>query len=383
MPEVLLSNCSLFDGKQMHEDLDVVIEAGRIREILARGAPGRNDAEVVDLGGDLLAPGFIDLQVNGGGGALFNAAPTVATLQTMTAAHRAFGTTACLPTLISDDREVMRQAIAAVSAAMSDNMPGVIGIHLEGPHLNAEFRGVHDAGFMRPLDDAALQLLTSLDGGRTLLTIAPETVPAETIVALCAAGVTVFGGHSAASFEEARVALDAGMSGFTHLFNAMTPLKSREPGMVGAALDDADSYVGIIADGYHIHPATLRVAIRAKARGKVCLVTDAMPVVGAKSTSFELYGQTITASGGRCVTAAGVLAGSAIGMCDAVRNAARFGGVELGEALRMASAYPATAIGVDDAMGFVRPGYRANLVTLDADLNVTRSWIDGNMQIHD
>ncbi|MGB5165101.1 MAG: N-acetylglucosamine-6-phosphate deacetylase [Woeseiaceae bacterium] len=382
MPEMLLSNCRLFDGRQLHDDLDVVIEAGRIREILARGAPRKSSGKVVDLGGELLAPGFIDLQVNGGGGALFNAAPTIETLRTITTAHRAFGTTACLPTLISDDPEVMRQAIDAVSTAMQDSMPGVLGIHLEGPHLNAEFRGVHDAAFMRPLDDDALQLLTSLAAGRTLLTIAPETVPAETIAALCAAGVTVFGGHSAATFAQARVALDAGMSGFTHLFNAMTPLKSREPGMVGAALDDAESYVGIIADGYHVHPATLRVAIRAKTRGKVCLVTDAMPVVGATATSFDLYGQTITATDGRCVTAAGVLAGSSIGMCDAVRNTVRFGGVELGEALRMASAYPATAIGVDDDMGFVGPGYRANLVTLDADLNVTRSWIDGDMQVH-
>jgi len=383
MPDMLLSNCRLFDGKQLHDDLDVVIDAGRIQAIPARGAPRKNIDAVVDLGGELLAPGFIDLQVNGGGGVLFNAAPSVETLGTMTAAHRAFGTTACLPTLISDDRELTRQAIDAVATALSSNTPGVIGIHLEGPHLNPEFRGVHEAAFMRDLDDDAMQLITSMVAGRTLLTLAPETVPVETIAALRAAGITVFGGHSAATFEEARAALDAGMSGFTHLFNAMTPLQSREPGMVGAALDDADSYVGIIADGYHVHPATLRIAIRAKARGKVCLVTDAMPVVGAAKASFELYGQTITARGGRCLTADGVLAGSAIGMCDAVRNTVRFGGVELGEALRMASAYPATAIGVADEMGFVRPGYRANLVTLDADLKVTRTWIDGDMQVHD
>ena len=303
-------------------------------------------------------------------------------MRRIAAAHRPFGTTACLPTLITDRSDVLRRGIDAVARALAEEVPGVIGIHIEGPHLNPAFRGVHNAAYMRPLDREAEALLCSLAKGKTLLTIAPETVPASTISTLCDAGIVVFGGHSAASFEQARQALDAGMAGFTHLFNAMTPLTGREPGMVGAALDDEHSYLGIIADGHHVHPASVRIAIRAKARGKVCLVTDAMPTVGAQSSSFQLYGQTITSSGGRCVTADGTLAGSDIGMIEAVRNVVRFGDVDRLEALRMASAYPAAALGLDASLGYVRPGYAANLVALDADLQVTRTWIGGDMQVH-
>lgn len=381
MSRQLLTNCTLFDGDVPHEGRAVVIDNGRVADIvLANQAP--EDVDIVDLGGHLLAPGLIDLQVNGGGGVLFNDVPTVETLQTIVAAHRPFGTTGCLPTLISDDVEIMRQGIKAVAQALAGQSPAVLGIHLEGPHLNPEYRGVHDAARMRPLDDEALALLCSLGSGRTLVTVAPETMPAEAIGRLRDAGVIVFGGHSAATYDETRQALAAGLSGFTHLFNAMTPLTSRAPGMVGAALDDADSYFGIIADGHHIHPATLRIALRAKAPGKVCLVTDAMPTVGSPDEHFSLHGKTINASGGRCVTADGTLAGSDIGMIDAVRNVVRFGAADRYEALRMASTYPATVLGLDDMFGYVRQGYRADLIELDDDLNVVRSWVQGDMEAY-
>jgi len=194
--------------------------------------------------------------------------------------------------------------------------------------------------------------------------------------------VIVFGGHSAASYEETLDALAAGVTGFTHLFNAMSPLTSRAPGMVGAALDDKRSFFGIIADGHHVHPASLRIAIRSKAMGKVCLVTDAMPTVGSDDKQFSLNGVAVTASGGRCITADGTLAGSDIGMIEAVRNIARFGGVDVNEALRMASAYPAAALGIDDIHGYVRQGYRADLIELDQKLNVVQSWVAGDMETH-
>ena len=376
----LLTNCELFDGDNVRTGCALLIDGGVIADIVAEGdVPGSVD-KVIDLKGNLLAPGLLDLQVNGGGGVLFNDVPTVASLQRIVAAHRPFGTTAMLPTLISDDASIMQQGIAAVSDAMHGGLAGIVGIHLEGPHLSSAFHGAHDVSKVRPLDEDALAILTSLQHGCTLLTVAPEEVPAATIKRLCDAGLIVFGGHSAATYEETLEALAAGLSGFTHLFNAMAPLHSRAPGMVGAALEDKDSFFGIIADGYHVHPAMLRLAFALKTRGKAMLVTDAMPCVGSDTTTFELNGQTIRAEGGRCLTPVGALAGSDIGLIDAVRNSCDFGGVDRFEALRMASRYPAEAIGLADSYGQAQPGFSANLIELDDGLNVVRSWIAGDLE---
>ncbi len=376
----LIRNCELFDGDDLHAGHALLVDGELIVEIVSENdLPGEVD-KVVDLNGHLLAPGLIDLQVNGGGGVLFNDTPAVDSLQKILAAHRPFGTTAMLPTLISDDAVIMQKGIAAVSAAIEENVAGVIGIHLEGPHLNPAFRGVHDADKIRALDDDAIEILTSLKRGVTLLTVAPETLSTSSIKEFSDAGLVVFGGHSAATYDETMAALSAGMTGFTHLFNAMTPLTSRAPGMVGAALDDADSYFGIIADGYHVHPASLRIAIAAKTRGKAVLVTDSLSSVGSAIKSFEMGGQTISAEGGRCLTADGMLAGSDIGLIEAVRNACDFGGVDRLEALRMASRYPAQAIGLQDSLGRVIPGFNANLIELDDGLNVIRNWIAGDLE---
>ena len=376
----LLKNCELFDGREVHTDCALLIDGDSISHIIAAGDVPDGVDKIIDLHGNLLAPGLIDLQVNGGGGVLFNDDPSVETLQRMVAAHRPFGTTAMLPTLISDDGKTMQRGIAAVAAAIQEGIAGIAGIHLEGPHLSSAFRGVHDASMMRDLDKDAESVLTSLPAGRTLLTVAPETMPSTTIRRLCDAGMIVFGGHSAATYEGTVEALRAGLTGFTHLFNAMTPLTSRAPGMVGAALEDTDSYFGIIADGHHVHPATLRLAIAAKTRGKAMLVSDAMPCVGTASKSFELNGETVTVNSGRCLTPDGTLAGSAIGLIDAVRNVCRFGGVSRYEALNMASRYPAEAIGLAASHGLACPGYRANLIELDNNLNVVRSWIGGDLE---
>ena len=220
-------------------------------------------------------------------------------------------------------------------------------------------------------------MATSLDNGVTLITLAPERVPAATIRAMVERGARVCAGHTAASYEETRAGLDAGISGFTHLYNAMTPLQGREPGVVGAALDDADSWVGVIVDGVHVHPASLRVAINAKPRGKVLLVTDAMPMVGGDDPSFDLYGETITAIDGVVRNAAGSLAGSALDMAGAVRNTVHLLGLPLDEACRMAAQYPAEFLGLGGELGRIAPGYRADLVLLDTDVNVRGTWIGG------
>lgn len=378
----LLHNARVFDGDVCHEDAAVAVDGGKIVALIAAGKEPPDSDVQVDLEGRLLAPGLIDIQVNGGGGSLFNDAAEIETLICMGDAHRQFGTTAFLPTLISSDTETMQQAIAAVNAAISAAVPGVVGIHLEGPFLNPDYGGVHDKKRIRKIDDPAQELLATSVAGRVMLTLAPEEVSVATIRQLVGDGHIVFVGHSGASYEQVSAALQAGIRGFTHLFNAMTQLVSRAPGMVGAALDDAESYIGIIADGFHVHPASLRIAIAAKKTGKVLLVTDAMPTVGSSSDEFMLGDEIIRAVEGRCLTPDGALAGSNIGMIDAVRNTIELAGVNRYEALRMASCYPAAALRLDDQMGYIRPGYQANLIELDESLVVRRSWIDGAMVEH-
>lgn len=379
--KTVLRNARILAGDEFRDDLAVVIEDGRITALVSDAAPQLGSAdEQVDLGGGWLLPGFIDAQVNGGGGVLFNNTPDVDSLRTLAAAHRSFGTTGLLPTLISDDVQVMRRAIDATRAAIAQGVPGVLGIHLEGPYIAPARKGTHDANKFRVPDADEIAMAASLDNGVTLLTLAPERVPLESIRALVERGVIVAAGHTAASYEEARAGLDAGIRGFTHLYNAMSPLTGREPGAVGAALEDRDSWVGIIADGVHVHAASLRVALAAKPRGKVMLVTDAMPPVGADSPSYELYGEVITAVDGVVRNAAGSLAGSALDMATAVRNAVHLLGLPLDEAARMASRYPAQFLNLDDRLGEIAEGYQADLVLLDDALQVRATWIAGERE---
>ncbi|MEO5626106.1 MAG: N-acetylglucosamine-6-phosphate deacetylase [Dokdonella sp.] len=358
------------------DDVAVLVAGDRILDVVHASDPRIGSAHVVDLDGNALLPGFIDWQVNGGGGVLFNDAPTVDTLRRIGSAHRRFGTTGFLPTLISDDADVMRAAIAAVDAAIAQGVPGVLGIHLEGPYLAPARRGAHDATKFRVLDDAELDLACSLRNGVTVLTLAPECVEVERIRALVTRGVIVCAGHTAADYAQTRASLDAGMRGFTHLYNAMSPLQGREPGVVGAALEDPDSWCGVIVDGHHVHPASLRIALASKPRGKIVLVTDAMPPVGAQTDTYVLAGTTITCRDGRCETADGVLAGSALDMARALRNTVETLDVPLDEAARMAATYPAQFLRLAHERGRIARGLRADLIELDRDFNVVRGWPD-------
>jgi N-acetylglucosamine-6-phosphate deacetylase len=355
------------------EAASVVIEGDRIAEVRTprAGEPG------VDLAGGYLLPGFIDTQVNGGGGALFNDAPTVEAIATIGAAHRRFGTTGFLPTLISDDLSAVARAIAAVDAAIVAGVPGVLGIHIEGPFLSSDRKGIHDASKFRVLDDAAFDLLTSLKRGKTLVTLAPEATTPEMIRRLAAAGVVVAAGHTNADYDTIRAALAAGLTGFTHLFNAMSPLTSREPGAVGAALEDEASWCGLIADGRHVHPAVLRIALRARRLDRFMLVTDALSAVGMAEKSFTVQGRPIRVVDGVCVDENGTLAGSDLDMATAVRNVIAIAGLDLAAAVRMASAAPAAFLGLAGDVGTIVPGQRADLVHADDDLHVRQSWIGG------
>ena len=358
-------------------DSAVLVENGRILSLTEPSDPAVTKADRrIDLGGQMLLPGFIDTQVNGGGGILFNDQPTIEAIRAIGAAHRRYGTTGFLPTLISDDFDRIGAALAATEQAIGE-VPGVLGIHVEGPFLNQDRKGIHDASKFRILDERAFQLLTSLPKGRTLVTLAPEKTNPAMIARLAGAGIIVAAGHTDGSYEQITEALDAGMTGFTHLFNAMSPLGSRRPGAVGAALDHAGSWCGIIVDGQHVAPASLRIALKTKGAERLMLVTDAMPSVGIENKSFMLQGRQIRVAGGVCVDEDGVLAGSDLDMAAAVRNSVKLLGVDLPTAVRMASHVPAEFLGLGHELGKIAPGYRADLVMTTDTIEVIESWIGG------
>jgi N-acetylglucosamine-6-phosphate deacetylase len=376
MSVALLNGRVLRNGRLM-QGRCVLLENGRILDIVAPSERRVRRAERHDLRGQLLLPGFIDSQVNGGGGVLFNDAPSVETIRAIGRAHRRFGTTGFLPTLISADLDVVARAIQAVRSALEAGVPGVLGIHIEGPFLNVARKGVHDPAKLRDLDASALGLLTSLKNGRTLVTLAPEVTTPQIIEKLVASGVVVSAGHTNATYEEIGSALRHGLRGFTHLFNAMSQLTGREPGTVGAALDDRASWCGIIVDGEHTAPVVLRIALRCKPHDRFMLVTDAMPSVGTSNGSFELQGRRITVNGYACFDEDGRLAGSNIDMASCVRNAMTLLGLSLPEAVRMASEWPAEFLGLAQETGRIAPGLKANLVLADDKLNVLETWIEG------
>jgi N-acetylglucosamine-6-phosphate deacetylase len=364
-------------GRMLDGDA-VLIENGRIIDIVTGSDPRvAAAASRDDLEGHLLLPGFIDTQVNGGGGVSFNAEPTPETVRRIGAAHRKFGTTGFLPTLISDDLSVIARAIVAVDTAISDYVPGVLGIHLEGPFLSTARKGVHDAAKFRRIDEEAFALLTSLKRGKTLVTLAPEMTTPEMIGRLTAAGVIVAAGHTNATYDDIATAYRHGLTGFTHLFNAMSPLTGREPGVVGAALSNRASYCGIIADGRHVHPEVLKLALRCKPHDRFMLVTDAWANIGTDMTSFELQGATVYVRDDVCVDENGVIAGSAMDMSRAVRNAMALLDVNLSDAITMASAAPAAFLGLNRDQGRIAKGLRANFVIADENLKVHETWIDG------
>lgn len=377
MPEAVAAPL-IFTGQEWLSNHVVLLEGEIIHAVLNRSELPQQQ-QVTELEHGMLVPGFIDIQVNGGGGALLNNAPTPATLDTISAAHLTRGTTSLLPTLLSDTQAITRAAIEAVAAA---DYPGILGIHLEGPHFATNRRGAHAAAHIRPLQEADLELLCALPQRlRTVVTLAPDTVTPQQINRLSKAGVIVCAGHSEATLQQAQAAVDAGLTGFTHLFNAMSPLTAREPGMVGAALNADTAWASIIADGQHVHPATIRAAWRAKAPGKLMLVSDAMATAASGSQSFKLYDENICLQDGRLENPDGVLAGSNITLLDAVVYCHSSVGLELDECLRMASLYPAQFLGCDDQLGRLAAGYRADMAHMTDDLQVLDTWVAGGQSV--
>jgi N-acetylglucosamine-6-phosphate deacetylase len=365
----------VFDGLSLRRDCAVVVDGDRVRDLVpARNVePGMTQKRLPR--GHWLAPGFIDVQVNGGGDVLFNDHPSADAISMIVAAHRRSGTTSLLPTLITDTDDKMRAARDAVAAAMMRE-PGVLGLHYEGPFLSPERAGVHDAKLMRTPEPHHLELLTSLEEGVTLVTLAPERVPRNFLRDLVKEGARVALGHSMATYAETLAALEDGLTGFTHLFNAMRPMSAREPGPIAAALQSSEVWFGLIVDGHHVAPPMLKLAL--KGEGHPMLVSDAMPPVNGSRRDFTLFGRRIETKDGRCLTDDGRLAGSAIDMAGAVRNCVRLLCVPLIDALRLASLSPARFLGVDDRVGRLAQGLRADMVGLEpGEVRVTDVWVAG------
>jgi len=361
----------LFDGQNYIDDQVLTISDGKIT------AFDNKTTQVDDVLEGLVVPGFIDLQVNGGGGVLFNDSPSLSNIKTIINAHSKFGTTAMLPTLITDKISVMKQAADAMAMAITEQVPGIIGIHFEGPHLSIAKKGTHAQEYIRPISDEEWAILERKDIGQILVTLAPETVVANDINRMISIGIKVCLGHTNADYKTAQAAIDAGADGFTHLFNAMSPIQGREPGVTGCALLNDHASCGIIIDGHHVDYVSVKLALKTKPVGKIFLVTDAMSTIGTDQTEFSFFDRTIFLKDGRLTSTTGELAGAALDMAQAVENTHIGLGLPLDESVRMATQYPANYINQGHVRGSLTIGSQADFVELDAKFKVKSTWIAG------
>ena len=375
---------AVFDGTRLHAGHALVVAGGRVQALAGPGAIP-DEARLVQLGGGVVAPGFVDLQVNGGGGVMFNADPSVATLRIIAGAHARLGTTALLPTLITDRPDRTRAAIAAAIAATDpegdQRVPGIAGLHLEGPHLSLARKGAHDPALIRPMQEDDLAMLVEAAHRLPVLmvTLAAESVRPDQVRALAGAGALVSIGHSDADFEACMELAAAGARGVTHLFNAMSQLQGRAPGLVGAALQSGELSAGLIADGIHVHPDSIAVALRAKrGPGGIYLVTDAMATAGTDLDGFDIHGRRVNRRDGRLTLSDGTLAGADLDLAQALRVMVNRVGLSRSEALAMATARPAALAGLDGEVGALLPGRRADFIHLDDALQLRATWRGGD-----
>ncbi|MEM8630563.1 MAG: N-acetylglucosamine-6-phosphate deacetylase [Pseudomonadota bacterium] len=373
--EFLVRGARIFDGAGFRDGCAMHISGGHVATIGPVLEAGR--ADVFDLGGGIVAPGYVDLQVNGGDGIMFNDDPDTATLHRMAQAHGRLGATSILPTLITDTPENTARAVSATIEATQAAEPGILGLHLEGPHLSIARKGAHDPALIRPMENPDLETLIAAAATLPVLkvTLAPESVTVDQVRALADAGVVVSIGHSDCGFDEATAFAEAGATCATHLFNAMSQLGNREPGVVGAALATGSVFAGMIADFVHVHPATVAVALAAKSGpGRIFLVSDAMAVAGSDATDFSLNGRRVTRENGRLTLDDGTLAGADLDLTTAIRNLVSIG-LDLGDALAMATSVPGDLIG--RRAGRLVEGGPADFVHLSDDLTLAGVWRGG------
>jgi len=370
-----ITGSKLFDGIDFIEHKALLIEDQHIAGIVNKDAIP-TDFQVKKLEGGILSPGFIDLQVNGGGGKLFNNSPDKESLNTIISAHQYFGTTSIMPTVISDSLNILQKCTDTISNEI-DNNHSLLGIHIEGPFFNVKYRGVHQKQYINTINASYLNLFETLDKFPVMLTLAPECISIKQLKHLKSLGFKILAGHTDANYDQLEEAVKYGLDGFTHLFNAMGQISAREPGVVGSAFDFDETSASIIVDLHHVHPSLINLSFKQKPKGKLFFVSDSMATINHGEPSFELYDEVVSESNGRIINSEGKLAGSSITQIDAIKNAYQKCSIPLESAISMATLYPAEYLGVSDYIGQLKKGYRADLAHFDSNFHVQNVWLAG------
>ena len=370
-----ITGSKLFNGIDFIEHKALLIEDQHIAGIVNKDAIP-TDFQVKKLEGGILSPGFIDLQVNGGGGKLFNNSPDKESLNTIISAHQYFGTTSIMPTVISDSLNILQKCTDTISNEI-DNNHSLLGIHIEGPFFNVKYRGVHQKQYINTINASYLNLFETLDKFPVMLTLAPECISIKQLKHLKSLGFKILAGHTDANYDQLEEAVKYGLDGFTHLFNAMGQISAREPGVVGSAFDFDETSASIIVDLHHVHPSLINLSFKQKPKGKLFFVSDSMATINHGEPSFELYDEVVSESNGRIINSEGKLAGSSITQIDAIKNAYQKCSIPLESAISMATLYPAEYIGVSDYIGQLKEGYRADLAHFDSNFHVQNVWLAG------
>lgn len=363
-----IDNALLFDGELFRKNKKIYILDNKIIDISNKNK--KNVTKNIDAAGNIVCPGFIDIQVNGGGGVFLNENHSLADIKKVSLTHAQFGTTSLLPTFITDHKNKISKFIAAINHAMAEKVPGIIGIHFEGPFINQEKKGIHSAVYIRSPEKSDFDEFAKMKQGVKLVTLAPELIAADNMAKFKQNNFIIFAGHSQASFAQMNQGFKQGIQGITHLFNACSQLGSREPGIIGAFLLNDTSWAGIIADGYHVSFATIKIALKVKDSSKFILVSDAMSPVGTNEKSFKIYDQEIFVEADKYQDASGTLAGSALTVHKGFQNILKHKLVSLEESLKMTSTNVAKCLGIDQentfyAKGRILPQYDADVVILD------------------
>ena len=370
-----ITGSKLFNGIDFIEHKALLIDDQHIAGIVNEDAIP-TDFSLQKLEGGILSPGFIDLQVNGGGGKLFNNSPDKESLNTIISAHQYFGTTSIMPTVISDSLNILQKCTDTISNEINNNH-SLLGIHIEGPFFNVKYRGVHQKQYINTINASYLNLFETLDKFPVMLTLAPECISIKQLKHLKSLGFKILAGHTDANYDQLEEAVKYGLDGFTHLFNAMGQISAREPGVVGSAFDFDETSASIIVDLHHVHPSLINLSFKQKPKGKLFFVSDSMATINHGEPSFELYDEVVSESNGRIINSEGKLAGSSITQIDAIKNAYQKCSIPLESAISMATLYPAEYLGVSDYIGQLKKGYRADLAHFDSNFHVQNVWLAG------
>ena len=370
-----ITGAKIFSDHKLLDNKALLIDGENIIGIVAKNDIPDN-IKIQQLNGGILSPGFIDLQVNGGGGKLFNNSPEKESLDEIIKAHQHFGTTSIMPTVISDSLNVLQRCTSTIANEINNNK-SLLGVHIEGPFFNVKYRGVHQKQYINTINNDYLNLFEGLQGFPVMLTLAPECISIKQLKHLKSLGFKILAGHTDASYDQLEEAIKYGLDGFTHLFNAMGQISAREPGVVGSALNFNNTAASIIVDLHHVHPSLIEMSYKQKPKGKLFFVSDSMATINHGEPSFELYDEVVSESNGRLINSEGKLAGSSITQIDAIKNAYTSCNITLSDAIAMATSYPAEYLGVDDYLGSLKANYRADLAHFDIDFNVKNVWVAG------